>query len=283
MKLLSFVVNGEPTWGVATDSGVVDAGTHFGAKYPTLRHVLDADAVEEVRAFAATATGGVPIGSLHLLPVIPQPDKIFCVGLNYHAHRLEAGREETAQPPIFIRVPTSQVGHGQALWRPAQESTDFDYEGEIAIVIGKEGRRISQADSWSYIAGYAPYNDGSVRDWQRHTGQWTPGKNFDCTGGFGPWMVTRDEIADGEVLTMVTRLNGEELQRTTTDLLIFSIPEIIEYLSKFCTLLPGDVIVTGTPGGVGFKRTPPIFMKPGDVCEIEVSKVGILSNFVKDA
>ncbi len=281
MRLLSFMQNGKPTWGVLTDKGVVDCGALL-PQFPTLRHVLDADALGQARAAAESATSGLDINKLHLLPVIPQPDKIFCVGLNYHAHRLEAGRDETKYPPIFMRVPTSQVGHGQALWRPAKESTDFDYEGEIAIVIGKEGRRISQADAWSYIAGYSPYNEGSIRDWQRHTHQWGPGKNFDRTGGFGPWLTTRDEIADGEVLTLITRLNGEELQRTTTDLLIFSIPQIIEYISSFCTLLPGDVIVTGTPGGVGFKRTPPIFMKPGDVCEIEVSKVGILSNTVED-
>jgi 2-keto-4-pentenoate hydratase/2-oxohepta-3-ene-1,7-dioic acid hydratase in catechol pathway len=169
------------------------------------------------------------------------------------------------------------VGHGKPIVVP-RESAKLDYEGEIAIVIGRGGRRIGEADAWQHIAGYAPYNDGSVRDWQAHTTQWTAGKNFSGTGGFGPWMVTRDEIADGARLDLVTRLNGEELQRGHTDQLIFPIPRLIAYVSTFTPLEPGDVIVTGTPAGVGFKRQPPVFMKPGDRVEVEVSRVGTLVN-----
>jgi 2-keto-4-pentenoate hydratase/2-oxohepta-3-ene-1,7-dioic acid hydratase in catechol pathway len=161
------------------------------------------------------------------------------------------------------------------------ESTRLDYEGEIAIVIGQGGRRITEADAWQHIAGYACYNDGSIRDWQTATPQWTAGKNFWRTGGFGPWMVTRDEIQDDQRMTLVTRLNGQEMQRTTTDKLIHSIPRQIAHISAFMPLAAGDVIVTGTPGGVGAKRTPPVWMKPGDVVEIEVDAIGVLRNGVR--
>ena len=162
-----------------------------------------------------------------------------------------------------------------------KESTNLDYEGEIAIVIGRRGRRVSEEDSWKHVAGYACYNDGSVRDWQRHTLQWTAGKNFSRTGGFGPWMVTRGEIVDGEELTLETRLNGQVMQHATTAQMIHKIPRQIAYISTFTSLEPGDVIVTGTPGGVGERRNPPVWMKPGDTVEVEVSKVGVLVNTIK--
>ena len=182
---------------------------------------------------------------------------------------------------IFLRVADSQLAHGEDIVRP-KASERLDYEGEIAIVIGKAGRHISEADSWSHIAGYSCYNDGSVRDWQLHTSQWAPGKNFWKTGAFGPWMVTADEIAPDRKMTLVTRLNGQEMQRATTDMMVHSIPRQIAYISAFIPLEPGDVIVTGTPGGVGNKRTPPVFMKPGDVCEIEVDAIGVLRNGIRD-
>ncbi len=178
-----------------------------------------------------------------------------------------------------MRVGESQAGHQQPILKPS-ESTQLDYEGEIAVIIGKAGRRIAEADAWSHVAGYSAYNDGSVRDWQKHTLQFTAGKNFTGTGAFGPWMVTRDEIADGEELTLETRLNGQVMQKTTTASMIFSIPVLIEYISAFTSLQPGDVIVTGTPGGVGAKRVPPVWMKPGDTVEIEVGKVGVLVNSI---
>jgi 2-keto-4-pentenoate hydratase/2-oxohepta-3-ene-1,7-dioic acid hydratase in catechol pathway len=168
----------------------------------------------------------------------------------------------------------------QPLVLPA-ESGNFDYEGEIAVIIGRTGRRIAEQDAWEHIAGYAPYNDGSVRDWQSHTSQWTPGKNFVATAGFGPWMATRGEIADGQVLELTTRLNGEVMQHAKTDQLIFAIPRLIGYISTFTQLEPGDVIVTGTPGGVGFKRVPPVYMQDGDKVEIEVGGIGTLVNTVR--
>jgi 2-keto-4-pentenoate hydratase/2-oxohepta-3-ene-1,7-dioic acid hydratase in catechol pathway len=218
---------------------------------------------------------------LHLLPVIPNPNKIICVGLNYGEHVRETGRELTENPALFVRMSESQVGHGQDIVRPP-ESHRLDYEGEIAIVIGEGGRRISEADSWKHIVGYACYNDGSIRDWQVSTTQWTAGKNFWHTGGFGPWMVTADEIQPNQKMSLVTRLNGQEMQRATTDMMIHSIPRQIAYISTFIPLEPGDVIVTGTPGGVGNKRNPQVFMKPGDLVEIEVDAIGILRNTIRD-
>jgi 2-keto-4-pentenoate hydratase/2-oxohepta-3-ene-1,7-dioic acid hydratase in catechol pathway len=193
---------------------------------------------------------------------------------------METGRDKTENPALFIRVAESQVGHNQPIVMPP-ESTNLDYEGEIAVIIGKSGRRVLQEKSWQHVAGYACYNDGSIRDWQRHTLQWTAGKNFSRTGGFGPWMVTRSEIGDGEELTLETRLNGEVMQHATTGQMIHRIPRLINYISTFTTLEPGDVIVTGTPGGVGARRNPPVWMKPGDKVEIEVSKVGVLVNTIK--
>ena len=163
-----------------------------------------------------------------------------------------------------------------------RESTHLDFEAEIAVIIGKPGRRISQEKSWQHVAGYSCYNDGSVRDWQRHTVQWTAGKNFARTGAFGPWMVTAEEIAPDTVLTLSCRLNGQQMQHATTEMMIFKIPRLIEYISSFTTLLPGDVVVTGTPGGVGARRNPPLWMKPGDSVEVEIDKVGVLINTIGD-
>jgi 2-keto-4-pentenoate hydratase/2-oxohepta-3-ene-1,7-dioic acid hydratase in catechol pathway len=180
---------------------------------------------------------------------------------------------------VFLRVAESQAGHAQAMLCP-RESSKFDYEGEIAIVIGKAGRRIAESNAWEHVAGYSCYNEGSVRDWQRHTSQFTAGKNFAATGAFGPWLVTSDEIRPGEELTLATRLNGQEMQHATTAMMIFPLPRLIAYCSTFAPLAPGDVIVTGTPGGVGSRRTPPVWMKPGDVVEVEVSRVGVLRNTI---
>jgi 2-keto-4-pentenoate hydratase/2-oxohepta-3-ene-1,7-dioic acid hydratase in catechol pathway len=276
MRLASFLIQDRPTYGIVTDRGVIDLGARLGVGRPDLRSLLEADALGEVARFADDAPDG-PLDGLRYLPVIPNPDKILCVGLNYEEHRVESQRERTEQPAIFIRLASSQVGHGEPILVP-RESTRFDYEGELAIVIGRGGRRIAPEAAWNHIAGYACYNDGSVRDWQRHTTQWTPGKNFVATGGFGPWMVTADEIEPWTVLTLTTRLNGEVLQHASTDMLIHTIPKIVAYVSTFCPLVAGDVIATGTPGGVGARREPPVWMKPGDVCEVEIERVGLLRN-----
>jgi 2-keto-4-pentenoate hydratase/2-oxohepta-3-ene-1,7-dioic acid hydratase in catechol pathway len=273
---MSFVSQGKPGWGIALENKVIDLSN---GPYPTLKALLAAGGLEKVKNLVTGSEPQRSFDEISFLPVVPDPGKIVCVGVNYEEHRIETQREKAEYPTVFLRVAESQTGHKQAIRMPV-ESTQLDYEGEIAIVIGKGGRRISEADAWSHIAGYAPYNDGSVRDWQRHTSQWIAGKNFDSTGGFGPWMVTRDEIADGEILTLETRLNGQVMQHATTDMLIFSIPQQIAYISAFTTLSPGDVIVTGTPGGVGARRNPPVWMKPGDTVEVEVSKVGVLVNTI---
>jgi 2-keto-4-pentenoate hydratase/2-oxohepta-3-ene-1,7-dioic acid hydratase in catechol pathway len=253
----------------------------MGGKFPTLRSAIEGNALKDAAGTADGASPDATIDEITFLPVIPDPDKILCIGLNYKSHIEETGRSDSDYPTIFTRFTNTQVGHGQPMIRP-KDSTAYDYEGELAVIIGKGGRHISEADALNHIAGYSCYNDGSIRDWQRHTSQFIPGKNFVGTGGFGPWMVTTDEIPDPTSMHLMTRLNGETLQDATTDLLVFTVPVLINYISTFTELVPGDVIVTGTPGGVGFKRNPPVFMKAGDTCEIEIDKIGILSNPIAD-
>jgi len=280
MKLATFKTAKGTSYGAVAGNGIVDLGKRLGNKYPDLKSLIAKGGIEEAKKLASEKPD-FKTEEITWLPVIPNPDRILCVGLNYQDHVVETGRDNTEQPAIFIRLPESQVGHKQPLLRP-HESKNLDFEAEIAVIIGKGGRRISQKDSWSHIAGYSCYNDGSVRDWQRHTIQWTAGKNFASTGGFGPWMVTADEIPPGTKMTLSCRLNGERMQHANTDQMIFKIPKIIEYVSAWTTLAPGDVLVTGTPGGVGARRTPPIWMKPGDKVEIEIDKVGLLENTIAD-
>jgi 2-keto-4-pentenoate hydratase/2-oxohepta-3-ene-1,7-dioic acid hydratase in catechol pathway len=280
MKLASFKTAQGPSYGIVTGQGIVDLKRYLGNQYPDLRALIANNAFPQ----AAQYLGAPPdyqASDVAWLPVIPNPDKIVCVGLNYQEHVVETGRDNTEQPAIFLRLAESQVGHKQPLIRP-RESKNLDYEAEIAVIVAKEGRRIAQKDAWSHIAGYSCYNDGSVRDWQRHTIQWTAGKNFAQTGGFGPWMVTADDIPPGTTMTLSCRLNGERMQHASTEQMIFKIPKIIEYVSTWTTLLPGDVLVTGTPGGVGARRNPPVWMQPGDKVEIEIDKVGILENSIAD-
>ncbi len=278
MRLATFRTAQGASYGAVTNQGIVDLGRRLGNRYSDLRTLLERNGLEEARKAAGSAAD-YKESDVTWLPVIPNPDKIVCVGLNYEEHRQETGRDKTEQPALFLRLAESQVGHRQPILRP-RESKNLDYEAEIAVVIGRAGRRISQKDSWNHIAGYSCYNDGSVRDWQRHTIQWTAGKNFASTGGFGPWLVTADEIPAATLLTLSCRLNGERMQHATTEQMIFKFPKLIEYISSFTTLLPGDVIVTGTPGGVGARRNPPVWMKPGDTVEIEIDKVGVLVNTI---
>ncbi len=281
MKLISFLLHNTAQYGIVQGDKVLNLSPILGAQAPDLKTLI----AKKLQADAAKALQqhqpDLNYADLHLLPVIPNPNKIICVGLNYGEHVRETGRELTENPALFVRMPDSQVGHGQDIVRPP-ESHRLDYEGEIAIVIGEGGRRIAEADAWKHIFGYACYNDGSIRDWQVSTTQWTAGKNFWHTGGFGPWMVTADEIQPNQRMSLVTRLNGQEMQRATTDMMIHSIPRQIAYISTFIPLQAGDVIVTGTPGGVGNKRNPQVFMKPGDVVEIEVDAIGILRNTIRD-
>jgi 2-keto-4-pentenoate hydratase/2-oxohepta-3-ene-1,7-dioic acid hydratase in catechol pathway len=274
MKLCSFSTNGAASYGIITDRGIVDLGRRLPEA--TLRDFLAAGNMDRTAGLANAAGDHAP-DTVTLEPVIPNPDKIICVGLNYYDHVQETGRTVTENPVLFARYAGSQVGHGQALVKPL-ESDELDYEGELAVIIGKGGRRIPAERALQHVAGYACYNDASVRDWQRHTSQFMAGKTFAATGGFGPWMVTPDEIRDPSQLTLTTRLNGQVVQQTTTDLMITDVPALIAYCSTILPLLPGDVIVSGTPGGVGAKRTPPLWMRAGDVAEVEISGIGVLRN-----
>lgn len=281
MRLVTFAYQGRESYGVVMSGGIVDVGRYLGYRPPDLRSAIADDLLPEIAGIARQAQRDYALADVKFLPVIPNPRKILCVGLNYETHRLETGRAESSYPAIFTRFADTQVGHEGLILRPSV-SEQLDYEGELAVIIGKSGRAVDEDRALDYVAGYACYNDASIRDWQRHTHQFTPGKNFPSTGGFGPWMVTPDELGDVTALSLTTRLNGQEMQRSTTDLLIFPIPRLIDYISAFTPLSPGDVICTGTPGGVGYKREPPVFMKPGDVVEVEISGIGILRNRVAD-
>lgn len=280
MKLASFRIGDNNTWGVIEGGEAFDVGTLLKDRYPDLKSAIAADALAVVRDAAAKAKR-FPTADITWLPVVPNPDKILCIGLNYEMHRKETGRSEVENPTVFGRFANSQTGHLADIVRP-KVSRDLDFEGELAIIIGKPGRYIARSDAWSHIAGYACYNEGSVRDFQRHTHQFTPGKNFPETGAFGPWMVTPDELGDVRPLRLQTRLNGQIVQDTTIDQMIFDIPRQIEYCSSFTRLEPGDVIATGTPGGVGSRRNPPLWLKPGDIVEVEIDRLGVLRNGVAD-
>jgi 2-keto-4-pentenoate hydratase/2-oxohepta-3-ene-1,7-dioic acid hydratase in catechol pathway len=280
MKLASFKIGSTSTWGMIEGDQAIDVGAVLRDRYPDLKSIIAADAFSAVRDATSKARRH-PTSGITWLPVIPNPEKILCIGLNYETHRKETGRTEVENPTVFGRFANSQTGHLADLIRP-KLSHDLDYEGELAVIIGKPGRHITRADAWSHIAGYACYNEGSVRDFQRHTHQFTPGKNFPGTGAFGPWMMTPDELGDVTPLRLQTRLNGEIVQDAKISQMIFDIPRQIEYCSSFTRLEPGDVIATGTPGGVGSRRTPPLWLKPGDIVEVEIERLGILRNGVAD-
>ena len=280
MKFASFKVNGTNSWGLIDREQAVDLGAFLRDRFPDLKSAIGAGALTELASLAGKAPRH-PLASIIWLPVIPNPDKILCIGLNYETHRVETGRSEVENPTVFGRFANSQTGHLANIIRP-RVSKDLDFEGELAVIIGRPGRHIARKDAVDHIAGYACYNEGSVRDFQRHTHQFTPGKNFPETGAFGPWMVTPEEPGDLAPLRLQTRLNGEVVQEATISQMIFDIPRQIEYCSSFTRLEPGDVIVTGTPGGVGSRRTPPLWMKPGDIVEVEIDRIGLLRNGIAD-
>ena len=279
MRWLSFYHNQELTFGYVTSDGegVVDVGSR--SDFTSLRDVLEAGALNSLPQECGDSAD-IPLQDVDYAPTITNPKKILCVGLNYKAHQAETGRGGEGFPTIFVRFAAAQVAHQKPIIRP-KESQSLDFEGEIAMIIGRPGRRIDRESALSHVAGFGIYNDGSVRDYQRHTSQFTPGKNFACTGGFGPWMMTLDEIGDLSEMEITTRLNGEVMQNAKADLLVHGFEELIEYCSTFVELEPGDVIVTGTPGGVGAARNPPMFMDEGDLIEIEVAPIGTLSNKVE--
>ena len=280
MKVVTFERNGVRSYGILENDRVLDVGNRLASRYADLRAVLAAGALQELLIASTQGPQTFLVEDFNFEPLIPNPQKILCVGLNYISHRTETKRPETKYPSIFTRFADTQVGHETPVLRPSF-STAFDYEGELAVVIGRRGRHISEQDVSAHIAGYSCYNDVSVRDWQRHTAQWTPGKNFPSTGAFGPSLVTPDEIPDLGALTLTTRLNGEVMQEAPISDLIFSVPVIVSYISKFTPLYPGDVIATGTPGGVGDRRDPPVYMKDGDIVEVEIDRIGILRNVVQ--
>ncbi len=274
MKLVSFssFARGN-SYGIWTDSGIIDAGARL-PRYPDLAsHLTDLCAMDALQRHAPDYAAA----DVTLLPPIADSRRITCIGLNYKAHIAETGNQAPKYPILFPRYPDSLVGSGAELLRPAV-SEMFDFEGELALVIGRRGHAIPVSEALQYIAGYACFNDGSIRDFQRHTTQFMPGKNFRRSGSFGPWLVTPDEIGDIGALQLTTRLNGSVVQQTLLDDLLFDTAALIAYISQIWEVQPGDVIATGTPGGVGSMRKPPLWMKPGDSVEVEIDRLGTLTN-----
>ena len=278
MRWLTFIHESRESFGYVTSDGqgIVDVGAR--GIYADLKAMIAADALSETARLLGDEAD-VALAEIEYLPTIPNPSKILCVGLNYKAHQEETGRGGEGFPTIFVRFANAQMGHERPMIRPLESQT-LDFEGEIALIIGRSGRRIARQDALSHVAGFGIYNDGSVREYQRQTSQFTPGKNFNATGGFGPWLMTPDEIGDLDELEITTRLNGEVMQNAQASLLVHGFAELIEYCSTFTELIPGDVIVTGTPGGVGAARKPAVFMDEGDVIEVEVKPIGTLRNTV---
>ena len=277
MRFVSFVRKGQVSYGLVRGEGVVDLGGRLGHGVTTIRDAIATQSLQKIDDFNFSEQPELTWSDITLLPVIPNPSKILCVGLNFQKHKLETGRSDVAYPTVFTRFADSQVAHGHPMIKPAC-SESFDYEGEMAVIIGKGGRRIAPKVALEHIAGYSCYNDGSVRNFQRHTSQFVPGKNFPCTGGFGPFMVTPEEVVDYKSLRIQTRLNGEVMQEASLSDLIFPLEDIISYCSQFTPLSAGDVIVTGTPGGVGDRRVPPVYMLAGDIVEVEIGCLGVLRN-----
>lgn len=286
MRLLSFSSGGKESWGSVAGDGVIDLGNALGRKYAGLQDFIASPDYARRDEIVQGREADHRLSDIRFLPVIPRPEKIVCLVRNYMDHHQEvlaAGmhRELSQFPPIFLRVWRSQVGHGEPIVRP-EVSHELDWEAELAVIVGKGGRRIAERDALSHVAGYSCYNDVSVREWQFHAKQIAAGKNFVGTGPFGPWMVTADEIPEPENLKLELRINGKTEQSSNTRHLIFKIPTIINYCSTIFDLAPGDVLVTGTPAGVGWSRKPPQFLKAGDTVEVEIEKIGVLRNPVVD-
>jgi 2-keto-4-pentenoate hydratase/2-oxohepta-3-ene-1,7-dioic acid hydratase in catechol pathway len=280
MKLASLDLGAGPALAALADGDSLVDLREIDPDLPTdMRALLELgpSVLAEIDARIARTTRRLDPDSVRFLPVVPRPHAIWCVALNYRLHIEEGDWETPAQPPLFLRVAESLCGHGQPMIQPIV-SDRLDYEGELAVVVGTRTRHVPESAAYDVIAGYSCFNDGSVRDWQRHTKQITAGKNFSATGGFGPWLTTRDELPDIERAELTTALNGAVMQRAKIGELIFGIPQLISYVSTMCELLPGDVIVTGTPGGVGARQDPPVFMQSGDTVDVEIEGVGVLSN-----
>ena len=277
MRWMSFVRDATSSFGYVEGEHVVDLGA--SCNLIDLKSALDAGCLDFLHQALSEHATRIPLDDIEFLPPIPNPSKVLCVGLNYVDHQQESGRGGEDQPTIFIRFGDAQIGHEGTMVRP-RESKTLDFEGEIALVIGSHGRRIQKEKFLDHVFGFSCYNDGSVREYQRHTSQFTPGKNFVRTGGFGPWIMTTDEINDLADMELLTHLNGELMQHAWSSDMVFDFASIVNYCSTFIDLEPGDVIVTGTPGGVGAARTPPIFMDEGDIISVTIRPIGTLTNTI---
>jgi 2-keto-4-pentenoate hydratase/2-oxohepta-3-ene-1,7-dioic acid hydratase in catechol pathway len=284
MRIVSFLEQGTARLGVVAGDAVVDLSKAAPQLPGELAALLRAGGLGAAAQAAKGAPAGAhrPLAGLHYLPTVNAPGKIICLGLNYVDHAAEGGHAKPSYPSFFLRCTTSLIGHNQPILRPPC-STSLDYEAELVAVIGRRAKHVKKAQAYDYVAGYACFNDGSLRDYQRKTNQWTIGKNFDATGGFGPAFVTADEVTPGATgLRIQARLNGQIMQDANTNDMIFPVAETIEILTECLTLEPGDVLVMGTPAGVGYARKPPVWMKPGDTIEIDIEGVGVLSNSIAD-
>lgn len=278
MKLASYIHHGRKSYGIYTEAGIIDLGQKIGQQYPTLKDLLQWDALDVAQQYV-DYPADITDKDIAFLPVIEEPGKIFCVGMNYAEKRKEFSETNNA-PTLFIRFPDSQTGHARPVIKP-NLTEEFDYEGELAVIIGKAGENINRSDALSHVAGYSCYMDGSVRDWQH--AWFTAGKNWRQTGAFGPYMTTVDEIPDPHALSIQTYLNGMLVQNDSTASMIHKVADLIAYISTFTMLSPGDVIITGSPGGVGKKRNPPLFMHEGDCVEVAIEKLGRLTNTIVES
>ncbi len=282
MAYISFSAEGRTTYGIARPDGVFDLGRRIGSILPDLRSLLTAQSLGLLAPLPEATTTDYANGQFSYLPILPNPSKILCVGLNYEDHRLETKRPKASYPTLFIRFADTLTGHLSPMLLPSN-STAFDYEGELAVIIGKHGHHVSKENALSLVAGYSVFCDGSIRDWQRHTNQFTPGKNFPRTAAFGPQLITPEEAGPLAGKSIQTRLNDQIVQSAHLGDMIFSIPDLIAYITGFTPLAPGDIIVTGTPGGVGFTREPPLFMRHGDTVSIAIEGIGTLTNSIQQA
>jgi 2-keto-4-pentenoate hydratase/2-oxohepta-3-ene-1,7-dioic acid hydratase in catechol pathway len=280
VKLASYLVAGRPSFGIVTDGGIIDVPRRL-PEIPDLKSALAMIGGLDWLRGIEHETPDLAADRLRFLPPVTHPDKIFCIGLNYRDHAAEVAKPLPPHPTVFVRFPDAQTGHNEPMIRP-RVSTKYDFEGELAVVIGRDARHVSAEEALGCVAGYSCFSDGSVRDWQGHTTQFTPGKNFYRSGAMGPYLVTADEVPDPSVLNVWTRLNGETVQDGRVSDMIFSVGALIAYLSTFTPLSAGDVIATGTPSGVGQARKPPLYLKGGDVLEVEIPTIGLLRNPIVD-
>lgn len=284
MRLVSFKKGGTARVGVQTDAGLVDISAVDDSLPTDMKSLLakgKGGLQRAGRAARKAPAKALVKGRITYLPPVPDPQKIICIGLNYKDHAAEAGLKVPSYPVMFVRFPTSMVAHGQPLIAP-RASRHYDYEAELVAVIGRKARNVKKNEALDYVAGYSIFNEGSIRDFQMKASQWTAGKNFDATGSFGPEIVTADELPAGaKGLGIQCRVNGKVLQDSNTREMIFDVRTLVYQAARAFTLLPGDIIVTGTPAGVGFVRKPPVYLRNGDVCEIEIEKIGVLSNPVR--